>query len=109
MTVVVVIIVVYIIAPHRNRIIAADCALYVFMREENMDGFFGGGGRGMALVSKTTIVVEGCTVTLLMNANLEWDLKKERGGMFNLHASNQRNSFYWIRNSSCVRALAQHF
>jgi hypothetical protein len=72
------------------------------MREENMDGFFGGGGRGMALVSKTTIVVEECTVTLLMNANLKWDLKKERRGMFNLHASNQRNSFYWIRNSSCV-------
>ena len=37
--------------------IAADCALKVFMREENMDGFFGGGGRGTALGSKTTIVV----------------------------------------------------
>ena len=55
-----------------------------------MDGFFGGGGGDVALGSKTTIVVEECTVTLLMNANLEWDLKNERGGMFDLHASNQQ-------------------
>jgi hypothetical protein len=57
--------------------------LYVFMREENMDGYFGDEVRGMALGSKMNIVVvEDCTLALLLNANLEWDLKKERGVKF---------------------------
>ena len=30
-------------SPHRNLTIAEDCALYVFMRVVNMDGFGGGG------------------------------------------------------------------
>jgi hypothetical protein len=66
------------------------------MREENMDGFFGDGVRGMALGSKMNIVVvEDCTVTLLLNANLEWDLKKKRGVKFDLHSSNQKEFILW--------------
>ncbi len=56
-----------------------------------MDGFFGGGGRGMALGSKMTIVVEECTLTRT-NANLEWRLEKERGEMFMLFQTKEMNS-----------------
>ncbi len=57
-----------------------------------MDGFFGGGGRGMALGSRMTIVVEECTFLTRTNANLEWRLKKERGEMFMLFQTKGMNS-----------------
>jgi hypothetical protein len=72
--------------PHRKRIIAADCTLTAFMREENMDGFFGG-GKGMTLGSKMTIVVEGCTVTLTNSISR---MEIEKGARRDVHASNKK-------------------